>query len=95
MPYYVYIITNKPNGTLYIGVTNDIARRIYEHKVKVVKGFPAKYNLDKLVYLEEYESSSEAIYREKCMKEWKRDWKVKRIVEMNPVWRDLYEDLNK
>lgn len=94
MPYYVYILTNKPNGTLYIGVTNDIARRVYEHKTKAVKGFSQKYNLDKVVYIEEYPTAEEAIHREKCMKEWKRVWKIQKIVEMNPEWRDLYAEFN-
>jgi putative endonuclease len=94
MSYYVYIITNKPNGILYTGVTNDIARRMYEHREKVVEGFSSKYSLTRLVYVEEYPTAAEAIHREKCIKAWKRAWKVKRILEINPEWRDLYEDLN-
>ncbi|NBX02665.1 MAG: GIY-YIG nuclease family protein [Alphaproteobacteria bacterium] len=94
MAAYVYILTNKPNGILYIGVTNDLARRVYEHKQKLVKGFTQKYGLDTLVYYEPYESITEAIAREKTMKEWKRAWKVRRIVESNPDWHDLYEQLN-
>ncbi len=94
MPAYVYILTNKPNGILYIGVTNDLARRVYEHKQKLVKGFTQKYGLDTLVYYEPYESITEAIAREKAMKEWKRAWKVRRVLESNPEWKDLYEQLN-
>jgi putative endonuclease len=91
MASYIYILTNKPNGTLYIGVTSDIVRRVYEHRIKAVKGFAEKYNLTQLVYFERYEHIEDAIHREKCMKEWKREWKVRRIEEMNPEWKDLYE----
>lgn len=94
MSYSVYIITNKPNGILYTGVTNDIARRMYEHREKMVEGFSSKYSLTRLVYVEEYPTAAEAIHREKCIKSWKRAWKVRRILEQNPEWRDLYEDLN-
>lgn len=72
MTYWVYIVTNKPNGILYIGVTNDIARRSYEHRHGMIEGFTKKHGLKMLVYAEEYASIEEAIYREKCMKEWKR-----------------------
>jgi putative endonuclease len=90
--YYVYIITNKPNGTLYIGFTDDLNRRIREHKSGVCKGFAYKYNLAQLVYFEEYQSSSQAFIRERQMKKWKREWKINRIVEMNPDWNDLAKD---
>lgn len=90
---YIYILTNKPNGILYIGVTNNLVRRIYEHKQKLVKGFTKKYDLDKLIYYEAYDSIEGAIHREKCMKDWKRAWKVKRILQMNPEWKDLYDDI--
>jgi len=90
---YTYIITNKPNGVLYIGVTNDLIRRIGEHKQKLVAGFSKQHDLTQLVYYEIHESMAEAIHREKCMKEWKRAWKVRRILETNPAWNDLYDGL--
>ena len=90
---YVYILTNQPNGILYIGVTSDLVRRIYEHKQKILPGFTQQYGLDRLVYVEVYDSIIEAIHREKCMKNWKRAWKVRRILETNPDWRDLYEEM--
>ena len=93
MPYYVYIITNRPHGILYIGVTNDIARRMYEHRNKLVDGFTKTYDLNRLVYAETYEGIDEAIHREKCLKEWKRAWKARTIQETNPEWEDLYETL--
>lgn len=92
--YYVYIVTNKKNGTLYIGVTSNIARRIYEHKQKITQGFTSRYNLDRLVYIESTEDVHAAITREKNMKAWKREWKIKLIQEMNPNWDDLYETIN-
>lgn len=90
---YVYILTNKPNGTLYIGVTSDLKKRIWEHKNKVVEGFSEKYDLTRLVWYEVYEDISEAILREKRMKKWERSWKLKRIHEMNPDWDELYDTL--
>ncbi len=92
-PGYVYIVTNRPNGTLYIGVTSDLIKRVYEHKEKLADGFTEQYGLDKLVYFETYECMEDAIHREKCMKEWQRAWKIKRIVEQNPDWHDLYEEI--
>lgn len=93
MAFHVYIITNKPRGVLYIGVTNNLARRMYEHKQKLVRGFSKQYNLTKLVYAEEYLTSVEAIQREKQMKNWHRDWKIKCIEAVNPEWNDWYERL--
>ena len=90
--YYLYIITNKKNGVLYIGVTNNLERRMFEHKNKLIKGFSSRYNLDKLVYLEVYQYVEDAIKREKNMKKWKREWKVNLIVEDNPDWGDLSKD---
>ena len=92
--YYVYILSNKKNGTLYIGVTNDIARRIYEHKNKLVDGFTKKYNLKILVYYEVFEDIENAILREKLLKGWQRNWKISLINEHNLTWKDLYETLN-
>ena len=91
--YYVYIITNKRNGTLYIGVTNNLIRRIYEHKNKLVNGFSKKYGLDKLVYFEEYITIEEAIKREKYLKGKKRKYKIELIESMNKMWNDLYDSL--
>ena len=90
---YVYIITNKKNGTLYVGVTNDLARRVYEHKNKVMKGFSSKYGLDKLVYYEMFEDEENAITREKILKRWNRNWKKDLIENFNLEWRDLYFDI--
>ncbi len=89
--YYVYIITNSKHGTLYIGVTNDLKRRIYEHKNKLIDGFSKRYSLDILVYYEETSSIESAIIREKQLKKWKRGWKIELIEEKNPTWEDLYE----
>ncbi len=91
MKYYVYILTNKPKGVLYIGVTSHLARRIYEHREKTIKGFSRKYNLDKLVYIEEYQRPLDAISREKQLKNWQRQWKIELIESINPGWNDLYE----
>ena len=88
--WYVYIITNKPNGVLYIGVTDNIEERVKEHKLKIYpKSFTAKYNWDKLVYFEEFENGVDAVKRESQFKKWKRDWKIELIEEMNPSWSDL------
>ena len=78
--YYVYIITNKKDGVLYLGVTNDIKRRMFEHINKLVKGFSSKYNLDKLIYFEKFQYIDDAIKREKQLKKWKREWKMKLII---------------
>ena len=90
---YVYILTNKPRGTLYIGVTSDLIKRIYQHKEKLVSGFTQKYELDQLVYFEIVESIESAIVREKQMEAWKRDWKIQLIEENNNEWVDLYKSL--
>ena len=90
--YYVYIITNTYDGVLYIGVTNDLERRMFEHKHKLVEGFSEKYNLDKLIYFERYQYINDAIKREKNLKKWKRDWKIKLIIEENPNWEDISKD---
>ena len=90
--YYVYILTNKKHGTLYIGVTGNLERRIYEHKKKLVDGFSKKYNLTKLVHYEETDEITIAIEREKRMKKWYRKWKIELIEKDNPKWIDLAED---
>lgn len=91
--YYVYILTSQRNTTLYIGITSELAKRVWEHKSKIVKGFTEKYNVTRLVYYECYDDPEEAILREKRLKKWKRAWKNELIEKMNPEWRDLYEDL--
>ena len=88
--YYVYILASQRNGTLYIGVTSDLARRIWEHKTKLLKGFTEKYRVDKLVHYEEYQDVGIAIHREKRLKEWPRKWKLHLIEKNNPYWNDLY-----
>ncbi|WP_461598927.1 GIY-YIG nuclease family protein [Winogradskyella sp.] len=94
MKYYVYIITNKPKGVLYIGTTKRLKARIYQHKTKVhLNSFSARYNLDKLVYFEEYQLREEALLKEKKMKKWNRAWKIELIEKSNPDWMDLYERL--
>ena len=90
---FVYIMTNKKNGTLYIGVTSNIIKRVYHHKNKLVDGFTKKYNLTKLVYYEVYETIDEAIKREKQLKNWKREWKINLIESVNPQWLDLYDSI--
>ncbi len=89
-PYYVYILASKKNGTLYLGVTNDIARRIYEHKNNLVDGFTKKYSVHCLVYFEVCEDARVAIQREKNIKKWRRRWRIELIEKNNPDWRDLY-----
>ncbi|MEM6721519.1 MAG: GIY-YIG nuclease family protein [Bacteroidota bacterium] len=92
--HYVYIITNKPNGVLYIGVTKDLKRRIRQHKNKVhPTTFSAKYNLIVLVYFENYDTKEEALLREKRMKKWNRDWKIELIEKTNPTWEDLVDKI--
>lgn len=88
--WYVYVMANKPNGTIYIGMTNEIEERVKEHKLKIFpRSFTAKYNCDKLIYLEEFENGEEAVKRERQFKKWKRDWKIDLIEDMNPNWIDL------
>lgn len=89
----MYILTNSNNTTTYIGVTNNISRRAYEHKNKLVKGFTSRYNLTKLIYIEEFTSIREAIRREKQLKNWHKDWKWNLIMKSNPDLHNLYEDL--
>ncbi|HET55300.1 MAG TPA: GIY-YIG nuclease family protein [Ignavibacteria bacterium] len=91
--YYLYIMTNKKYGTLYTGVTNDLVRRVSEHKQGVIKGFTKKYNLKMLVYYEIYNDIKEAIKREKAIKKWNRKWKIELIEKMNPDWNDLYNEI--
>jgi len=89
----VYILTNKPKGTLYIGVTSNLPARIYQHKNSFVDSFSKKYNLYMLAYYELHEYMYSAITREKQLKKWNREWKIQLIEKINPVWRDLYYDI--
>jgi putative endonuclease len=93
MPYYTYILTNKRNGTFYTGVTNNLSRRIFEHKEEMVEGFSKTFGLKILVYYETHEDVLAAIAHEKIIKKWKRVIKLKAIEEMNPDWKDLYFEL--
>lgn len=90
--YFVYILSSKKNGTLYIGVTSNLEKRVWEHKNKIVEGFTKKYDVNKLVYYEQTNNVESALTREKQMKEWKREWKIKLIQENNPEWEDLSLD---
>ena len=91
--YYLYILASMKNGTLYIGETNNLLRRVYEHKNDLVDGFTKKYKVHKLVYYEEINDAYVAIQREKQMKKWKRQWKIDLFEKSNPEWKDLYYDL--
>ena len=94
MAYYVYILASQKNGTLYIGVTNNVARRAWQHREGEGSEFTAKYEVKRLVYVEEHSEIAYAIQREKTMKEWKRQWKIALVEKNNPNWDDLYERLN-
>ena len=91
--YYVYLITNKRYGTLYVGVTNDLVRRIYEYREGAVQGFSKQHGLGRLVWFEAHDDVLAAIEREKVIKRWRRDWKMNLIQAMNPNWDDLYESI--
>lgn len=92
---YVYILTNKPDGVLYIGVTSQLGQRMEQHRSRSVAGFSKTYNCERLVWYEWFADIQDARLFEGRMKKWNRDWKVKRIVERNPDWRDLIDDLNR
>jgi len=91
--FYIYILASKKRGTLYIGVTSDLVRRIWEHKSHFIDGFTKKYDVTQLVYYEEHANAEEAIHREKRLKEWQRQWKIELIEHFNPEWKDLYKDI--
>jgi putative endonuclease len=91
---WVYIVTNRPGGVLYVGVAADVAARVHQHRNGSGSKFCRKYNLTRLVYVEPYPTIEEAIAREKAMKEWHRDWKVRRIEQANPTWADLWTVIN-
>ena len=90
--YYVYILASQKNGTLYVGMTNNLERRIYEYKNGIIKGFTEKYKINKLIYYEHFDYVNEAITREKRIKEWKRKWKLELIEKENSTWQDLSEE---
>ena len=91
--YYIYILASKRNGTLYIGVTNDLIKRVYEHRNDIIEGFTKKYRVHNFVYYEETRDINSAITREKQMKKWRRSWKIELIEKTNPEWKDLYPSL--
>ena len=91
--YFVYVLTNKPRGTLYVGVTNNLIRRIYEHREGAAPGFTKRYGLKQLVHFERYDAPALAIQREKNIKHWSRIWKLQLVESSNPKWRDLYSDI--
>jgi putative endonuclease len=91
--YYVYILASRRNGTLYIGVTNDLVRRAYDHKNDAIEGFTKNYGVHMLVYYESYKDVQDALAREKRMKKWKHQWKIDLIESKNPDWKDLYSEI--
>ena len=90
---YVYILASKPNGTLYIGVTSGLVKRVWEHKNDRAEGFTKQYNIHRLVWYEAHETMENAIVREKAMKNWNRAWKIELIEKSNPLWTDLYDEI--
>ena len=92
--YYTYILASKRNGTLYVGVTSDLIKRIYQHRSNLAEGFTAKYQAHHLVYFEQHRDVISAIQREKRLKEWQRKWKLALIEKHNPEWRDLYPEIS-
>jgi len=94
MSYYVYIMASQRNGTLYIGATSDLSRRVWEHKNGVVEGFTKQYDVHSLVYFETHDDVRLALQRERTMKHWQRKWKLALIEKDNPDWRDLYDEIN-
>jgi putative endonuclease len=93
MSFWVYILASQPGGTLYVGVTNDLVQRTYEHRNSIVPGFTKRYGVKQLVYYEQHDTAQAAIQREKNVKHWPREWKIDLIVSLNPDWRDLYDDI--
>jgi len=93
MNYFIYILASKKNGTLYVGITNNLRTRVYQHKQDLIEGFSKKYKVHNLVFYEIYTDVKDAILREKRLKKWKRNWKIELIEKKNPEWKDLYFDL--
>jgi len=94
MSYWVYILASSNDRALYVGMTNDLIRRVYEHREGLIDGFTQKYNIKKLVYFESHDTALAAIQREKNIKHWSREWKVELIAKNNPDWRDLYSEIS-
>ena len=92
--YYVYILASQRNGTLYIGITSDALKRVWQHKEKLIEGFTEKYNVNRLVYYEQFSDPENAIKREKRLKKYNRKWKLDLIERFNPAWKDLYDDIS-
>jgi putative endonuclease len=92
--YYVYILASRPGGAIYVGVTRDLVRRVYEHKIGAVPGHTKRYGIDKLVYFEQYSAVHDALQREKNMKHWPRAYKTRLIGQSSPAWRDLYSEIS-
>jgi putative endonuclease len=93
MGFWVYILANRRGGTLYVGVTNDLVHRAFEHREGLVPGFTKRYGIKMLVYYERHDTAAAAIQREKNIKHWPREWKIDLILSMNPDWRDLYDEI--
>jgi putative endonuclease len=93
VPFYVYCMASSRNGTLYLGVTNDLVRRVYQHKTKALPGFTSQYGVNQLVWYECYDDPVNAIAREKELKKWRRAWKLELVEKMNPQWIDLYDGI--
>jgi putative endonuclease len=91
--YYVYIMASKKHGTLYIGATDDLVKRVYQHKNNLVEGFTKKYNIHMLVYHESTSNANSMVTRERQLKKWNRQWKIELIEKFNPEWKDLYEEI--
>jgi putative endonuclease len=95
LTYFVYLLASRKDGTLYLGVTRDLVRRVYEHKTKAASGFTSRYDVRRLVWFEIYDDPSSAIARENQLKKWQRAWKIELIEKENPDWRDLYEEITR
>ncbi|MBX9772815.1 MAG: GIY-YIG nuclease family protein [Xanthobacteraceae bacterium] len=93
MSFYVYLVANRRNGTLYIGMTDDLARRVWMHRVGALSGFTKQYGIKMLVWYEQHETRESAFVRERQIKKWNRAWKLRLVEQMNPLWRDLYDDI--
>ena len=93
MSFYVYLLANRRNGTLYVGMTDDLAKRVWMHRVGALPGFTKQHGIKTLVWYEQHETRESAFVRERQIKKWNRAWKLRLIVQMNPLWRDLYEDI--
>ena len=90
---WIYILASRPGGTLYVGVTNNLVRRVFEHREEMIPGFTKRYGVKTLVYYEQHENPAAAIQREKNIKHWPREWKIDLIISINPHWRDLYDEI--